>query len=85
MVKTPEAGVPRTGVTSVGEVARATFPVPVTPFSPRAPELLYSMSPFVPEVIVVEPTTRPLLLPPQPEPVPLTTPVLLPVGIGCRR
>ena len=38
------------------------------------------MSPFVPEVIVVEPTTRPLLLPPQPEPVPLTTPVLL----ACR-
>ena len=59
LVITPEAGVPSAGVTSVGLVASTTFPVPVTPFSPNTPELLYSMSPFVPLVMVVVPTVRP--------------------------
>ena len=30
-VKVPDAGVPRAGVTSVGDVARTTLPLPVVP------------------------------------------------------
>jgi len=52
-------GVPETvGALIVGLVARTTVPVPVTPFSPNTPELLYSISPVDPLVIVVEPTVR---------------------------
>ena len=43
----------------MGEVARTTLPLPVVPSSPRTPELLYSMSPFVPLVITVVPIAPP--------------------------
>jgi hypothetical protein len=40
-VRVTEVGVPRTGVTSVGLVARTTLPEPVVAFSPITPELSY--------------------------------------------
>ena len=49
-------GVPRIGVTKVGDVARTTLPDPVVPSSPSTPELLYSMSPLVPANTLVVPT-----------------------------
>jgi hypothetical protein len=47
-VSVPDVGVPRTGVTSVGEVARTTAPVPVGVMPPNDPALLYWMSPLDP-------------------------------------
>jgi hypothetical protein len=49
----------------VGAVARTTLPLPVVASSPSTPALLDSMSPFVPPMIGVVPTTRLLDPPPQ--------------------
>jgi len=61
LVKVPEAGVPRIGVTNVGDVALTTLPEPVVVNSPNMPLLLYSILPFVPEVIEVVPIVKPLI------------------------
>lgn len=37
LVKTPEAGVPKSGVTRVGDVLRTTLPLPVLPVTPVPP------------------------------------------------
>ena len=57
LVATPDAGVPKAGVTKVGLVARTTLPLPVVASSPKTPELLYSIRPLVPLEMVVVPTT----------------------------
>ena len=59
LVPTNADGVPRAGVTKVGDVARTTEPDPVVASSPRTPPLLYSTFPVEPPVIVVEPIIRP--------------------------
>lgn len=56
LVRTNAVGIPSAGVTSVGEVARTIFPLPVVAISPRTPELLNSTDPLVPPEIVVAPT-----------------------------
>lgn len=47
-VRTRAEGVPSAGVTSVGEMERTTFPVPVADIPPNTPELLNWICPFVP-------------------------------------
>jgi len=67
------------GLVIVALVAKTTLPVPVTPFSPRTPELLYSISPLVPLLTTVEPTVSAVTAPagahvePNVQVVPLTT------------
>jgi len=57
-VSVTETGVPKVGVTNVGDVAKTTDPEPVVARLPRVPALLYKIYPDVPLVTEVVPTVR---------------------------
>ena len=63
LVRTPEVGVPRSGVTSVGEVDRTTATVPVEAVTPVPPEATGRAAARVSDVrcVVTATTLVPLL------------------------
>ena len=67
LVSVRAVGVPRLGVTNVGEVARTALPDPVVVSSPAIPALSYRTLPDVPPVIEV----TPMLIPEPPPPPPI--------------
>ncbi len=69
---------PNVGVTNVGEVVKATEPVPLLVYSPTTPALLNMTFPVEPPVIVLVPTIRFAVLPPPVAVMTLPVQVIIP-------